>query len=70
MGKKLLFLAALGVTALSGTQADAQNLTGRAVADKPAKSLMISKAQSKTPVAQVMRSNLPTHYATPVEVIN
>ena len=26
MGKKLLFLAALGVTALSGAQADAQNL--------------------------------------------
>lgn len=70
MGKKLLFLAALGVTALSGAQADAQNLTGRAVADKPAKSLMISKAQSKTPVAQVMRSNLPTDYGTPVEVIN
>lgn len=71
MGKKLLLLAALGVSAIGVTQSEAQNLSGRAMTNNsPAKSSLMIKAPSKGIVAKVMRTDSPTDYGTPVEVIN
>lgn len=70
MGRKLLFLTALAVSAMSGTQAEAQNLLSRSTAKAPAKTTMGFQAQKKGPVAQLMRAGSPTDYGTPVEVIN
>lgn len=70
MGRKLLFLTALAVSAMSGTQAEAQNLSSRSAAKVPAKTTMGFHAQKKGPVGQLMRAGSPTDYGTPVEVIN
>ena len=70
MGRKLLFLTALAVSAMSGTQAEAQNLSSRSAAKAPAKTTMGFHAQKKGPVGQLMRAGSPTDYGTPVEVIN
>lgn len=47
MGRKLLFLTALAVSAMSGTQAEAQNLSSRSAAKAPAKTTMGFHAKRK-----------------------